>query len=161
MALYFWLFITAFAHSYYVSITQIEYNNYTQSIEVSCKIFTDDFEAALEKTSHEKMHLGTDHENPNANQLIRQYLTDNLVLEINGKPVVYDFSGKEVSADATWCYLEIRGVKELNSLKITNSLLTETYETQANIVHVTSGKDKRSIMLNKNKTSDLLNFTAR
>jgi hypothetical protein len=36
-----------FAHPVYVSITEVEYNTIEKSLEVSCKIFTNDFEKAL------------------------------------------------------------------------------------------------------------------
>jgi len=150
--------ISALLHSYYVSITQIEYNQYTQSVEISCKIFTDDLEAALEKATGEKMHLGTERENPNAGQYVRQYLKDHLLFELNGKAVQYNFVGKEISGDATWCYLEISGVRELKSLKVSSQLLTEVFETQTNIVHITTGKNKKSLLLSKVKPADMVTF---
>ncbi|OWY19895.1 peptidase E [Sphingobacteriales bacterium UPWRP_1] len=158
MIMYLWLMVSTLLHSYYVSITQIEYNQYTQSVEISCKIFTDDLEAALEKATGEKMHLGTDRENPDASQYVRQYLKDRLQFELNGKPVQYNFVGKEISADATWCYLEISGVRELKSLKVTSQLLTDVFETQSNIVHITTGKNKKSLLLSKVKASDTVTF---
>ncbi|HRI27558.1 MAG TPA: hypothetical protein PK239_11370 [Chitinophagales bacterium] len=152
------LFLGASAHQFYVSMMQVDYNPHTQSLEISCKIFTDDLDLALQKQGGTTYYLGTDREKAQTAEALEQYLKSSIFMEVNDKPVNWVYVGKEQSADATWIYMEVKGVKTPQTIKLTNRLLTEIYEAQTNIVHFSVGKTKRSLMFSKTKTTDKVSF---
>lgn len=128
-------------HKYYMSITQIDYNQKAGSLEITMKLFTDDLEKAVEAGTTEKLKLGTDNESTKANDLIKKYLNKHFTINVNGQPVTYKFIGKEVNIEVAWVYLEVVNVKDLNTITVKNTLLTETIGEQKNIVKL-SVKDK-------------------
>ena len=60
-------------HKFYVSVTQIDYNQSKGRIEISSRIFIDDLEKVLDKKYHQKLNLATRQESPKAKELIAQY----------------------------------------------------------------------------------------
>ena len=44
-------------HPFYLSITEMKYNDKSKSLEISCKMFTGDLEDALKKTTNKSVDL--------------------------------------------------------------------------------------------------------
>lgn len=144
------LFCTAL-HPFHISITDIEFDEEAKSIEIAQKIFTDDLQVALNAFSTEKTDL-LDKSQKEANDLlIRKYLSDNIHIEINGKPTDFEFLGTQREGDATWCFMEIPKTKKLKSIKVKNTLLFEMFEDQMNLVHVKRNDEIKSMRLIKGK----------
>jgi len=125
-------------HPFHVAVSDIEYDSNQRTIEVSQRLFSDDFSEAMIK----KGLTEPDWSNEQLiNTLLRDYLHDNLQFKVNGKGVEANFLGYEYEPDSwtVWCYLEITRVRKLNSLEITNTLLTDTFEDQENIIHMKYG----------------------
>jgi hypothetical protein len=55
---YFSLEQTESLHPYYISVVEINHNATDKSLEISCKIFTNDFETTLEKNYKTKVETG-------------------------------------------------------------------------------------------------------
>ncbi len=51
------LLLSASPHPLYISVTEINHNAKDKILEVSCKIFTNDFETVLEKIAKTKVDL--------------------------------------------------------------------------------------------------------
>ncbi len=145
-------------HPYYVSVFQAEHNESRKSIEITCKIFTDDFERAIAAESGISPMLDTGKEIPNAAELAGKYLLQNFSIDVNGTAVKLKFLGKEHENDLTYCYLESTEISPVSNVtfKVTN--LIAIYDEQLNIVHLKSGGITRSLLLNKNETSGTVRF---
>ena len=52
-----------------------------------------------------------------------------------------------------WCYIEYKGVKKFKSLELRSTVLTETFDDQANIIHFIYGDYDKSIKLDKLKST--------
>ena len=113
---------------------------------------------ALNERNIENLFLGESREIPQSNQYITEYLTDNLSISVNGNPLEFSFIGKELEDDALWCYMEIKNVNELHSVKVKDTILTEVFDTQNNIVQVTLKGKTKNLLLRKNKISGSLTF---
>ena len=137
------------SHPFYVSICQINFNEQNHSLEISVKIFADDLQAALSERNIENLFLGESREIPQSNQFILEYLTENLSISANGKPREFSFIGKELEDDAVWCYMEIKNVNVLNSIEVKDTILTGMFDTQNNIVQVTSNGKTKNLLLRK------------
>ncbi len=146
----------AFAsHEFYVSICDIEHNATSNTLEITLKVFTDDFEKAIFLTSNQNLHLGASKEHADADILIEAYLQENLHIRVNqNTKSSFRYLGKEVEVNEMWCYLEVDNVTELKSIDIQNFLLTAAFPKQNNIVNIRANNRLESFLMNKDKTSD-------
>ncbi len=151
--------LMAALHDYYVGVTEIHYNNSAKTLEISVKLFTDDFEKALlERGESESLFLGEKNENPISDEVIAAYFLDNFEIEVNGKTVEWTFLGKEADIEACWSFLEVEGVKKVKSIKVKNKSLMDVLPQQTNLVHVYANGDKQSSLFLKGKTEKTFKF---
>lgn len=145
-------------HKYYVSVTQIEYVKEAESVQIISRIFIDDFENVLRKRYDESITLAGKNEQKTVDLYIKRYLSDKIKIKINDKVVKFNFIGKEYDADIMICYLEIEGVKRIDSFEVTNQLLFDLFEEQQNIVKTKINSKQKSFLLILQKDKALLNF---
>lgn len=145
-------------HDFHVSIMTIDCNAKTGSLEITLKIFTDDLEKSILSLGGPKLAVGATGEDSETDQFIFKYLQNRLSFEVNGKLATPKWVGKEVEMDATWCYLEIRNVGELNQIILTNRILLEIFADQSNLVHVNCQGETKSIYLRKGFVQDKIEF---
>jgi hypothetical protein len=136
LAFYSKLLLLIFMHPLHVSTTEISFNAKEKSLEISCRIFTDDFENVLAKAYKTKTDLTKKELHAEMDVLIKKYLATNLKYKVNGKPVVANYLGFEIDHEATNVYLEIENVTSLQRLDLSNSILYDLFEDQMNILHV-------------------------
>ena len=137
------------AHEFHLSLTEIRHNSESRSIEVSIKLFTDDLLVALEQAGAPKMELGTENEPPEANELIESYLKAHFKLMVNGKPTKFTYLGKEAELDATWCFVEVKDVKKVQTIEVQNTLLLEAFDDQTNMINLNINGRKKSGLARK------------
>jgi len=145
-------------HKYYVSVTSVEYVKEKESVQIISRIFIDDFENLLRKRYDDKITLAIQDELSTVNMYTERYLKEKLQIEINGKPVKLNFIGKEYEDDIMFCYLEIEGVKAINSIEITNKVLLDLFSEQENIIKCKINGKNKSFLLREGNISRLLNF---
>ncbi|MFM2376485.1 MAG: hypothetical protein RLZZ165_1582 [Bacteroidota bacterium] len=143
-------------HDFHVSITQIDHNPQTQSLEITLRIFTDDLEHTMRSLGGGELRLGEPRESPDANRLLLEYFQNRLAIRVNDQPSVLEWVGKEIEPDATWCYLEVFKVPVISSLQITNRVLMEAFDDQKNIIHLNASGQTRSLFLNKREATGRL-----
>ena len=151
----------ATTHEFHVSKVLIEHNVAAKSLEISMHIFLDDLEVALEKSGATNLRLGTDQEDTKAEEWLEKYLNKQFQISVNGKLVKYNFIGKELSEDflALWCYMEVEGVSNVNSLQVVNKILTELYDDQKNVVQIKGANQKKGyFLMDKVNTQETLTF---
>ena len=122
------------------------------------KLFTDDLEECVRERSGVLLRLESPGELKEAKALLSEYIQSGFRLEVNGMPLGLEFLGREHEPGVTWCYLESEPVQAVRELYVVNSIMTEMYSTQANIVHVEVGSRKKSLLLNPDKLSGRLAF---
>lgn len=72
-------------HPFHVSASEIEYNAKENRLEISSKIFTDDFEKVLERLYKTKADFNNKTLKPQMNGLVTQYITTHLSVRTNGR----------------------------------------------------------------------------
>ena len=143
-------------HKFYVSVTQVDFNEKKSRVEISTRIFIDDLEKTLEKKHHQKLNLSTKIESKNANELIQKYVLQKIVVTLNGQEQNLIFLGSEYEDDVLICYLKIDYSKKITTFELFNNLLTETYSEQQNIVHTNINNTKKSFLLTQiDKTASI------
>ena len=138
-------------HEFYVSITEVRYNASSERFEVSMRIFPDDLDRALMARSGIHTQLATEMEHEHADSLLMVYLLEDFSLEVNGEELELNYLGKEPESDAIWCYLESSRIDNPEALTIRNSILTEYFPDQVNIIQAYHGKWNKGLMLDRNE----------
>ena len=128
------LFLFLLLHPYHVSVTEVRFDEEVQSVQITERIFIDDLEEALRKANNDGKFVLMD-DSLISHQYLKTYFEQNFVTAVNGKTISYDYLGAEVEDDVIWCYIEITGVESLQSIKLTNSIMTEVFDDQKNLVH--------------------------
>ena len=141
------------AHKFYVSLTQINYNSKTKSIEVTLKLFTDDLELSTTNFSKKTVKIINAED---SDVEIANYIKDKFSISINNKVQVLNYLGKEMENDVSWCYLEIKNVTDIQSIKINNRIFTEQFPDQKNLIHLNVNGVEESALLTKNTTTFLI-----
>ena len=147
------------AHPFKASVTEVRQNPESGRIEVTLKLFTDDLEECVRERSGKLLNLDTSRELASSDDLLNEYLQSGFRLEINGEALDLEFLGREHEPGVTWCFLESKPVEAVSEFYAVNSIMTEMYSTQSNIVHVEIGGQKKSLLLRPGKLSGRLVFS--
>ena len=140
-------------HDFHVSVCDVEFNEQSKSIQVSQRIFLNDFEQALNKKFGVNLIIDDEATIAFRDSLIQVYLFEHIKISVDGKEKKRVFIGSEIEEDAIWCYIEYTGVKKFKSLTITSTVLLETFKDQANIIYFKKGEYEKSIKLDNLKTT--------
>jgi len=152
------LFAFTSMHKYYISVTQINYVKEKESVQITSRLFIDDFENALKTNYDENIILAEKDEAKIIDTYMQRYLQDKIKLRINNKAVTFNFIGKEYEGDIVRCYLEVEHVKSIESFLITNSVLFDLQKDQQNIVKTNINSKNKSVILTYNNPNALLKF---
>lgn len=142
-------------HPIFVSVTQIEHNSKDKTLEISCKIFTDDFEKTLRKTYKVKVDLLQPKDKNAMNRLVSNYVQTHLQIKADGKKTALEFIGYEQDEEGIISYYEVKDITAVKKLEITNNILFEYKKEQISIIHATvNGKRQSTKLVNpEDKTS--------
>jgi hypothetical protein len=136
-------------HPLYISVTEMNYNATDKNLEISCKIFTDDFEKTLANSYKAKVDLTKPADKNEADRMVKEYVKSHLLLKIDNKAVPLEFVGFEKENDAVWSYFEVQHISVApKKIDIVNSILYDTYDKQINLMHVSVGGNRKSYRLN-------------
>lgn len=154
----FLIYLFAWLHPFYVSVTEVNHNEKTKSLEVSTKIFFNDLEVALEKHYKTQLNILKPAEENRIDQLLNEYLQKHLQLQVNGKPVNLKYLGFEIEQDAAWCYMEVTQVSRIKQIQIQNDVLFAEHDTQTNMVHITVKGNRKSTKLDNPESNFIATF---
>ena len=152
------LFAFTAMHKYYISVTQIDYIPEKQSVQITSRIFIDDFEKLLRERYDDNIALADKNDASTTDIYIEKYLNEKIKIKINGKVANLTFIGKEYDTDIVKCYLEIVGIKKIESIEISNQVFFDLFSEQQNIVKTKIYNKQKSFLLDKNNKKALLNF---
>lgn len=155
LLLLFWLNIF---HPFYVSVTEIEYNKNTRTVQVSVRVFFDDFEKALEKKYKTKVNILKPANRKAVDVWIAAYLKDHLKINANGKILDLKYQGYEIEEDAAWCYFETAELEAVTQLNIENNILFEQHSSQSNMIHAIVNGKRKSTKLDNPKSTAMFTF---
>lgn len=145
-------------HPIFVSVTEIEHNAKDKTLEISCKIFTDDFEKVLAKNYKTKIDLINPSNKTTMDSLVKKYILSHTSLKADGKPVVFHYLGFENEKEAAFAYFEVENISSVSKLEITTNLMHDLFEDQVNIIHATVGGNRKSNKLDYPATQTVFNF---
>lgn len=145
-------------HPYYVSVTEIEHNAGAQTLEVSCKIFTDDFETTLRNATGKKIDLLNPARKNEMKPFVEAYIRKHLKIVVDGTEVHPVFLGYEQDEEGIISYFEVAAIRSVKKLLLINDLLYETHSNQIGLIHVTVGGKRKSFKLDNPEREAVFNF---
>lgn len=155
--LFFVVVLSSFVmHKFYVSVTQVDFDEKKERVEITTRIFIDDLDKALEKRIGKKIYLASDREIPEAKEIIEKYLGEKLLVKINGTTVKVQFLGSEIDNDVLICYLKVYCNQKIVTFEFQNSVLTEMFSEQQNLLHIHINDKKESFLLTREEKTALL-----
>lgn len=143
-------------HPFHVSSTEVLYGN-QKTIEVSTRIFTDDFELQLSKIFKVKIDLSNPKMHKSMDALVEKYIHSVLQIQSGNQAVPLQYLGYEINREATQIYLESNAVTVPKQLQINNKIMFQLFDDQNNIVHVIINGKRKSEQMPYPTSS--LNFT--
>ena len=146
------------AHEFYLSVTEIEYNNEKQSLQIITRVFIDDFEDVLNERYGADLQLSEEAEEGAVAENISKYLKQKLRLQVNGEELQLNYLGKEYDADQLILYIEVEDLAPFNKIEVTNEILTDLFDDQKNVVHVKVNDKTKSLLLMRQQATEKLTF---
>jgi ABC-type antimicrobial peptide transport system permease subunit len=136
------------SHPYFVSVTEIEHNTGDKILEVSCKIFTDDFEKGLRIANGNDIDLLNSKNQLSTNKQVADYIKKHLQITVDGNVVDLQFLGYEKEGEAIWSYFQAENILQVKKVEVMNDILFEYKKEQTNLLHVTVNGKRKSTKLN-------------
>ena len=120
-------------HPFYVSITEFEIKQDT--MQISLRMFTEDLEMILNEKSNRKVFLQApaDYEKNLVN--IGDYLFEHFQVNDGARNLRIEWIGHEFEDDVIWVYGQTAISSEQRLIFIRNSVLTDLFEGQQNMIH--------------------------
>ena len=134
-------------HPFHVSVTEINHNAKDKTLEISCKIFTDDFEDALAKKYKTAVDLVHPKDKPAMDKLVSDYISNHISIKADDKNIIMDYIGFEVEAEAVYVYLQVNDVPSLKKANVTNTILHDLFTDQTEIIHVIVNGNRKSMKI--------------
>jgi len=147
-------------HPFYVSVCEIYHNPTTSSLEISMKIFIDDLELAIQKSSNPEFAISENANKSIVESEIANYLEDKFKIEIDSERIGQKLIGYELESDAIICYIEVKKVDNIGSIKVQNSILTEVYSDQINLTHFQYKDQLKSLKTTKTSPEGAINTSS-
>ena len=155
LSLFFVLTAMSF-HRFYVAIYQVKYDSQKKMVQITTRIFIDDLNDALKKKYEVTTFIGSEKESPQDITFLKKYLTDKFKLTINGKPKSMNYLSNEVENNVLICYLNIKEVSKISTIEVENTVLTELYPEQQNIIQYNNNGEKQNLLLTEEITKRML-----
>lgn len=145
-------------HPYYISVVEINHNATDKTLEVSCKIFANDFETTLEKNYKSRVDLSNPKDKSTTDKWISDYIRKHLALKADGKNLNLSYLGFEKEEEAIYSYFQVNDIASVKYVDITDSILHDFSDQQINIIHCIIGGKRQSTKLDYPKTEASFQF---
>jgi hypothetical protein len=136
-------------HPFFISVTEIEHNAKEKTLEISCKIFTDDFEKLLrQQYAPTPVDLINVKNKAAMERIINDYIQRHFSIQVNDKNTAIKFIGFQRQEEAVYCFFEAENIPAVKKLAVTDNLLYDYKKEQVSIVHATVDGNLKSIRMN-------------
>ena len=150
--------VTTNLHPLFISVTEIEQNSKEGTVEISCKIFTDDFEKTLRMNTKEKVDLLNPALKSQMDKLVNNYIQQHLIVQIDFRQVVMKFIGYEQQEEGITSYFQVDNIASIKKIKVFNNLLYEFNVQQMGIIHAIVNGTRKSSKLNNPEANALFEW---
>ncbi len=135
-------------HPIYVSVTEIEHNATDKTLEISCKVFTDDFEKTLRQNYKTNIELIAPKDKAAMQRIVNDYLQKHLQVQVDGKTVPLQFLDYEKQDEGIISYFQVNNISSVKKLTVTDNILYDYKKEQVSVLHITVGGNRKSTKVN-------------
>lgn len=163
-----WLFVLSYFfttsyipfsfHPFFVSVTEIQHNQKEKTLEISCKIFTDDFEKTLRQNYKTSVDLLNPKDKAAMDKLVTDYVKKHLQIIADGRLLQLQFVGYEKEEEAIWCYFQVSNIAAIKKIEVNDNLLYEYKKEQINLLHVIVNGIRKSTKLDNPESNASFQF---
>lgn len=151
--------LTSFAvHKFHMALYQINYASEKKMLQITSRIHIDDLNKALEKKYNKKNSIGAEKESAEEVFLLKEYLSNHFSIKVNDQVKPMNFLSKEIDGDELICYWNIKGISKINSLEIYNTVLTDCFDNQQNMINIAALGVKKSFILTNSIYSKITKY---
>ena len=148
-------------HPMHVSVTNIEYKQNNKFIEISSKMFLNDFISILEQTNNIKIDLSSSsaHIEKTNQIMINNYFSTHFSVEINNHKIKFtnfEFVEKKINEESIWLYFKIPNNKKIKNIKIVNTILTDLFSDQNNLLIISIDQEQKGFNLNSKENTAVM-----
>ena len=148
-----------YLHPIHVSVTEIEFDEKDEALEIMMRVFIDDLELSLRNSLRQpELDILNPSNGISTDDLVRDYLRDHFRIALDTKLQRTKYLGHEREADAFIFYIDAPNVKKWNTITIHNDIIMATHDDHSNIVHVYVKEKVKSLRLTRNTPADKLTF---
>jgi hypothetical protein len=145
-------------HPFHVSVVEINHNAAEKTLEITCKIFTDDFEKVLVQNYKTRVDLSNPPDRKAMDSVVKKYIFSHLSVAVDGKPGNLSYVGFEKDAEAVYSYVQIENISSVKKVEVINKLMHDMFTDQVNIVHVIINGNRKSTKLDYPATEAKVEF---
>jgi hypothetical protein len=151
------MLLSSFAiHKFYLGMFQLEYVPQKKELQITTRIFIDDLNDAIENKYGKKTFIAEKNETEADVVLLNKYVAEKFKIYINKQQKSYVFLSKETENNVLICYYKIKDIPKINSIEIENSILTELFSEQQNIIQFNNNGKKESLLLTSETIKGML-----
>jgi len=148
-----------YGHKYYLSVTELAYDEEQKSFQIISRLFYDDLEAVLQERYDESLRVDPEVNQEELDKYLAKYLTQKIGITVNGTAQTLNYLGKEYEDDYVVCYIEAPGIENVKNVEIQNTVLMDMFKEQKNMVHTDILGKKKSVLLQDGRTKAVLKFS--
>lgn len=146
-------------HPIHVSVTEVEFDEKEQALEIMMRVFIDDLELSLRNSlGQPELDILNPGKGRTTDRLISDYLKEHFKVSLDEKLQQTNYLGHEREAEAFILYVEVKDVNRWKTITIFNDIIMATHNDQSNLVHVYVKDNVKSLRLTRNTPSDKLTF---
>jgi len=145
-------------HPFHVSVVEINHNAADKTLEISCKIFTDDFEKVLAQNYKTHVDLINPPDRKAMDSVVKKYIFSHLSVAVDGKPGKLSYLGFEKDGEAVYSFVQVENISSVKQIELTNKLMHDMFTDQVNIMHVIVNGNRKSTKLDYPATNASISF---
>ncbi len=144
-------------HAYHATITELRYNAAKKQLELSVKVFADDFEKAL--SQGQPAHVNLTDAGPRPLALASAYLQRTLQASTAaGAPLPLQVLGMQAEKDGYWFYCKVPLPGPVPGVQLRQAMMLDVFGDEVNIVNFEAGDKKQSALFRAGHEQELLTW---
>lgn len=136
------------AMDFFSSMTKVDYVDNTKSLKFTTKMNTD----------HVSNAIKIDPNTAGFEAEVKKYVNRNFDVYVNGAPKALTFTGSQVNGESVWVYYETRGVSDISTLRIKNTILLDAYPKQNNVLNVAYKGQQKTMSFQRGREVNEISF---
>lgn len=146
-------------HPVHVSITNVDYLQNENKVELSIKVFKDDFQLLFVHLYQLNIDFDNIEKNINSQEKINTYFSNHLKVNIDNKEnKELKYKGVKKNDESIWFLYEIELSAVPNSIEFTNTILLDLYLDQKNMLIFSYNDKEEGYLFNLKHSNYIISF---